>query len=543
MDIERRLARSLFTLGALIIIAASTPAGARAQQHRSARIEALGGSAVSGVVPDTLTDIHLNPAYLHRCERLTINYGQRSTGSFSLRFLGMNWHQMPYRPNINPHNETELSLYGLRVGPVRFGLSASWYLDRTDVTSPENELLRYNDRIVQYIEDNYDHRDSHDYRLDLSLSTEIAHERYLGFRIGGYQRTYAYNSIRQTHRYYFMTEISQDDLYPGERYFNYDKNEDLDRVSSFFFQMGILAGEGEKERSILLGISRSELYSRDHDWSVVAYTDYDMFGDPYEYEYDERYYREERSGTLWRYDIRGRLFLPNGIRLFAGGGFEHMAYESNWIDRTAIYEWRDNWAYSEREERTSILFEGDEEYRGFSLFMKGGKTSEISEDLRLTAGLHAYLSWMRAEEDPVTTMTHYSIIDSALINFSMERQNAISIETTEASLNIPLAIEFEPATWVSLWSGFRIRVSYRKERDLLPNIISVDLLGLVDPSLVELYTAREAVRSVEDVEIDSFGTVGASLHYGKRFFIDLYMGTDITPDSIYGMILDVRYTF
>ena len=517
--------------------------GARAQQYPSARIQSLGGSAVSGVIPDTLTDIYLNPAYLQRCTGFTINYGQRSTGSFYLRFPGLNHHQEPYRPSIGSYRETELSLYGLRIGSVRFGLSASWYLDQTDATSPDYELSRYSDRVVQYIVDDYSHRDAHNYRLDLSLSSKISAGAYLGLRLGGFQRTYESNRIRQSLRYYFWTGAFQEDIYLTERYYAYDESDDIRRVSSFFFQAGLLAGEGKDERSILLGISRYEIYFKDHEWDVDSYTDYDPSGNTDDYEYADRYYRDERIGTLWRYDIRGRLFLPNGVRLFAGGAFEHMTYASSWMDYRTLYEWRDNWAASEREVRTSILLEGDEEYRGFSLFVKGGKTSELRRGLRLTAGMHAYLSWMRAEEDPVVKVDYYSMIDSALVTLPLERQTALSIETTEATLTLPLAIEFEPASWVSLWSGFRIHVTYRKGRDLLPEIIPADLLELLDPAQIDSYAAREAVNSVEDVEIDSFGTVGASLHYGNRFFVDLYMGTDITPDSIIGMTLDVRYAF
>ena len=61
--IPKSLTRSLFPLGALLfIIIVLAPAGSRAQQYPSARIESLGGDAVSCIIPDTLTDIYLNPA-------------------------------------------------------------------------------------------------------------------------------------------------------------------------------------------------------------------------------------------------------------------------------------------------------------------------------------------------------------------------------------------------------------------------------------------------------------------------------------------------
>ena len=67
------------------------------------------------------------------------------------------------------------------------------------------------------------------------------------------------------------------------------------------------------------------------------------------------------------------------------------------------------------------------------------------------------------------------------------------------------------------------------------------MLESLDPSLLEPYASRKRYCSSEDFDLYSSGSIGVSLHYRNRLFVDLYTGTDITPDSIVNYILDVRY--
>jgi hypothetical protein len=539
---QRTFARSLFPLGALIlIIVLFSPAGARAQQHPSARIEALGGDAISGIVPDTLTDIYLNPAYLHRCRRLTINYGQRKTEDFLMRFpraLYLNKRQL-FRDTMNSSSLTEISLYGISVGPWRMGLSAAWQLDYEDDSIPEYTTYYWDNSISNRTENDLVHRDRHDYRFDISISHELSSTGSIGFRAGGYQRKYANKNTGERLTIDFMIEEDSNEITTESKSYYCDDTDDHKRVTSFYLQAGLLEGE----RSILLQAARHEIYSRNLSRDIISRTNYDEYSYPYRLSRDEVYYRDERSGVLWHYELRGRASLPFGIRLYAGGWFEHMTYDTDWFDRDHEYDWTEGWEYEEREERVSFEFDDEGDYKGFSLFLKAGRRAELRSDLKVTTGLHGYVRWMRSEENPIALVTVYSSVGPAFISFPIESQIRISTESTLAGLSLPLAIEYEPARWIAIWSGFRVYATYRKERDYLPHIGLGDLLNFLDPSSVASFLDRESPRSVDDVAIDSSASIGFSIHYRNKFFVDLYTGSDLTPDYISNYILDVRYAF
>jgi len=325
--------------------------------------------------------------------------------------------------------------------------------------------------------------------------------------------------------------------------YRYNKSDSYRRVSSLFLQGGLPAGEGRGERSILLKFARSESYGRSLDRGVVTQTRYDQFGGAEEYSFDDEYYRDERAGVLWTYDIKGRFSLPDGTRIFAGGGFERMRYDTNWLDGYMALEWRDTWQQVDTDEGVSIAFDDEGEYDGIHLFLKAGRTTELRSDLRLTAGVHGFVHWTRSRERPIAATEFHSRVDSSLITFSIERPIDISIETTEAGLNLPLAVEYEPEPWISIWSGFRIYATYDKEKDNLPITSAIDLINFLDPSMVASYISRESPRSLENVAVGSTASFGLSLHYRDRFFVDLHTGSDVKPDHLTNYILDVHCAF
>ena len=538
---ERTVARSLVRLGALIIIASLSPAGAWAQQHPSARIEALGGDAVSGVIPDTLTDIHLNPAYLHRCRGLTINYGQRKSEVFPMRFplLKYSNQRQILRDELSSSPMTELSIHGISVGSWRVGLSAAWRLDYEDDSLPEYNTYIRETGITQRTVNDLLHRDRHDLRFDISLSYELSSTGGIGFRAGGCQRTVGNKDALERLTIDFLIDEDSHEIYREYKSYYYDETDTHERVTSFYFQAGLLEGE----KSLLLQAARYEIYGRNQGRDISSWTHYDEYYYPYHLSRDDEYYRDERSGVLWRYELRGRALLPYGIRLYAGGGFEHMTYNTDWFDRDQDYTWNEGWEDEEREERVSLEFDDDGDYKGFSLFLKAARTTELRSDLNITTGIYGRVRWMRSEEDPIALITFYSAVGSAYIIYPFESGISISTESTSAGFSFPLAIEYEPAGWISVWSGFRIVTAYRRERDFSPNIGLGDLLNILDPSSANPFLAREGPRSVDDVDITSSASIGLSLHYRDRLFVDLYTGSDMTPDNISNYILDVRYAF
>ncbi len=182
--------------------------------------------------------------------------------------------------------------------------------------------------------------------------------------------------------------------------YRYNKSDSYRRVSSLFLQGGLPAVEGRGERSILLKFARSESYGRSLDRGVVTQTRYDQFGGAEEYSFDDEYYRDERAGVLWTYYIKGCFSLPDGTRISAGGGFERMRYDTNWLDGYMALDWRDTWQQVDTDEGVSIAFDDEGEYDGIHLFLKAGRTTELRSDLRLTAGVHGFVHWTRSRESP-----------------------------------------------------------------------------------------------------------------------------------------------
>ena len=258
---SKPLARSLLPLEAFLLFALFfAPAGAHAQQYPSARIESLGGEAVTGIIPDTLTDIYLNPAYLHRCSRLTINYGQRWTEDFSMRFPYI-WQRSPVRDDLNSQKETELSLYGIPLGSWRMGISAGWYLDYQDDSNPSHNVRYNSNGISENYSNDANHRDAHNYRIDLSASREISSGTVIGIRGGGFQRTYGSGYTRQRNNYDFSIDGPEYEIIFNSEHYQYNESNYHKRISSLFIQTGLLTGEGRDERSLFLQVTRNEIYS------------------------------------------------------------------------------------------------------------------------------------------------------------------------------------------------------------------------------------------------------------------------------------------
>ena len=74
---------------------------------------------------------------------------------------------------------------------------------------------------------------------------------------------------------------------------------------------------------------------------------------------------------------------------------------------------------------------------------------------------------------------------------------------------------------------------------------SVMSLGLYEDLIGEEIDAERWFTdpSATSTESSFRATVGWSLHYRDRLFIDLYTGSSLTPGSVSSYILDARYAF
>ena len=148
-----------------------------------------------------------------------------------------------------------------------------------------------------------------------------------------------------------------------------------------------------------------------------------------------------------------------------------------------------------------------------------------------------------ADEKPLAYITIYSLIDESLFTATLDKPLEISTDRTDVGLNIPIAIDFEPANWVSIWSGFRVYTRYGRQNDDIPEIDARYLENITSYLELENYTPSYDTHRLDDVDVGSTATIGVSIHYRNHFFVDLYTGSDVTPDYLTYYILDVRYVF
>jgi hypothetical protein len=519
----------------------------RAQGHASARVEALGGDAVTGIVRDTLTDIYLSPAFLASCDRFTINYGQRRSPELYLGFPNLHkenryaapFTRLSYYSIIEEDRSNELTAYGIGIGSWRLAASVEWRLGYTERSNPD--YYSYSGYVGDISQTYYHLAETTDSRY---VRADITAARELGLRIGGstaeneHSRTLIQNAQR------FGIVVDPYELIQEYRSYDYEMLDDTRSISGGFAQAGLLHGSDGSIRSLDLRVARYDIYLRESAHDILSRTWNDEWGDPESYERSELQWRDDRYGTMWSYDITGRIWSETGIRIVAGLGFEHMAYDTKWRDILYKYDWQP-WAYSYQEWDyvATMVFDGEGEYTGMRAFLELGRAARLRDDLEITAGIHAAVETHRTEEEPTARITLCSTVNGSLFAAELEKQLVLTTEWTETVLGIPAAIEFEPAHWVSIWTGFMVYSRYFKLDDEMPDVDVRKLENITSYLELEDYASLYEVFQMEDVTVASTATVGVSLHYRDRFFVDLYTASDITPDDLARYVLDVRYAF
>jgi hypothetical protein len=543
-----------FTVAVFLLIMIASAGEAAGQGHASARIEALGGSAMTGIVRDTLTDIYLSPAFLASCERLTINYGQRRSPELHLGFpnlhkeshYGAPFTDRSYYSIIAGNRSNEITTYGARIGTWRLAASVEWHLDYNEQSNPYG--FSYNNSIPN-VTQTYRHltkkKDNRYVRADITAARELSGGYALGLRIGGSTAKVedSRTAIESTQKFGILIDPYElDQEYRG---YGYDMREKIRSRSGGFVQAGLLHSSDGSFRSVDLRVTRYDTYLRESLHDITSRTWYDEWGDPDIYERTEQKWRDERYGSMWSYDFTGRIWSETGIRLFAGLGFEHMTYSTKWRDLYYKYDWKplSYYEWDEWDQRATMVFDGEGDYAGLRACLKIGKAKRLRDDLEITVGIHSWAEKHWTEEKPLACITLYSLIDGSLFYADLDKPLELSTNWIEAGFGIPAAIEFEPAHWISIWSGFRVYTRYRRFDDEMPEIDARYLGNITSYLELEDYTPAYDTYRLDDVDVGSTATVGVSLHYRDRFFVDIYTGSDVTPDYLTNYILDVRYVF
>jgi hypothetical protein len=535
------------------VTAGSSPAFA--QENSSARTRSLGGNAVSGIIPDFLTDLSINPAYGHYADSRSISYGYRTLPNETVPFIVLHADDpYIYQPSIpyfyGTNYANELTAFGLRRSGWTFSLTSAWRFDTVDNKMPD--LSRYSgSTYYEYTYRNTNNVEDIDYwQVALSAARAVWGEYAIGFRLGGggwYYNDFDRN-IRTTEEFRREDELLDFSL-SEERSYDTPKTYNVQRVSTSL-QIGIIHDkDGRKTSELAFIASRSPLAYRRNTYDQYVLRQYTADGEISQYEYEMDEWRNEIEGDIWHFGLLGRYRTLSDVRIYMGGHLETTAYDSDWRQSSMQYDWYYD-TYSSA--RAKLTGEGDS--KRVSLFTKVGRTSSLHRILDLTIGVRG--DFLRSWSSEKASASYHEIAESP-----SDRKEATSTERlgfkheySRFYLNIPAALELRATGWLSCFACFISAFNWERTTTKFEVPSFVDYMGLPNvyfsrhgegqtDTVKSSVGSRNPKRSEEVLSTTHAVTLGFSIHYKNTLFIDLYTGADLTPDNVNGMILDVRYMF
>ncbi len=527
------LAILIFTAASVLPPACASAEPVFGRRYPSARIYAL-GSGFAGIIPDQLTDLTLNPARAWDAESFTINYGFRNPYGRSLPFpaadedLELDFHTM------NTSGTNEIRLFGMSAWGWKWAIDTEWRLLHKDMCdqSGSNPIFRDHMGDIRFnMRENCTINDDNYFRLDIASARRIGDRSVLGLRAGGTFRYYDYKRRRRisSNLYYFDGDTGQ---YSMDMKWSDDFLEDeAMKLFSGYLEAGMTWKDSGE---LVLRGGYAEGTRIQDDYGLEIDTDYDSdTGEIEDYRYRLVEFRDDREGDTWRFSAFAKKRYSGGIVILAAGAFERGSYESNWRDSYTHYSWG---RFGDLQIKDILLYPGEGIRTRSEAVFRMGKTFALESRIDLTPGAHVNYSKQRFEESGNAAIESQTFKDDVLSSF--ESCFPISFERKESrtELVLPLAIEFRPASFFHLYSGFGVTFTWnrsvRKSTFLLQYGQSDDL-----PVPEEIET--------EDNRYDSgyYATLGFSLRYREKLFLDMYTGSDIVPERITKYIIDLRYVF
>jgi hypothetical protein len=540
----RRHAR--ISLGFAVILALSLRPGALlALDHSSARISSLGGYHVSGIIPDLYTDLTVNPAYAFFADKPVVCYAQRRVPGYAPSLPYLQIDSGSYGSSSMTVNE--LSAWGIRLSSWRTAVFAQWALYQPETSSSD---LTLNTRwgYESNLREAWNSGDDDFARIDLIAARALDDRYALGLRLQGWG--YYDSSSRMitwANTRYYDPSFSLIDYQDRDT----DALSSRGRRLSFDFQAGIVKSNdaGPKtDLAIRASLNRVDHQKQSYELAITKYYDSMSLLDSYDY-YRYRW-NDARKGDLWDFALMFRHSFDGGIRVLAGSGVSTCSYETEWSISQEHVQWDGS---STRDEALSGAFDGDGSLLGGSCFIKGGKIFSLHETTDLYLGLHGVFARTRTKEEP---LVHYTIEPDGEESAVRIDQPA-RLESTETSfeLYVPFSVEFRPSGYFTFFSSFIFNGSWDKQAITKP---MPSLFYYNPPAAVSLAGGANRAGASSQVVIEpeaystnwnrtlstgSTVTLGFSLHYRDRFFIDVYSEAEIIPSYLGEKMIDIRYVF
>ena len=538
---------SRITLGAVLSLALVLCAQpSSAQEHPSARIYSLGGEHVSGVIPDLYTDLTVNPANAAFADKLTINYDRRSIYSFTAVFPYLSTSPELYS-STDSYMTNELSIYGLGLSSWRMALFAQAGLYKSQYSLSNYDVS--NDGSAVQSQNRWSNSDRDFGRIDLVAARKLGSSYALGLNLqvwGSYRSDDGANgSVTDWYNDLVFTELDQEAQ-------SMSANSKMGRRISFDFQTGLVKkNDGGSQTDLILQASVHPVDYKNESAYLSIRQYYDALQQLDSYDYYRETWSDSRKGDLWILGLSMRHAFSGGTRIYTGAKISLASYDARWSQSRQNYSWSGQSLHAD--DILSNGFSCDGTLRGSSYFIKGGKAFGLRDNLDLYLGLHGNLEWSHAKEEPIIrySETHREDTSSVLI----DEPASLEYTGTAASFYLPLSIEFRPSSYFSVFSGFTLYGSWYKYVTEQPaqsifyysrpggaNLNSRVTLAAASPE-VTMYPTATATNWQRAWNSGSIVTLGFSLHYRERFFIDVYSESDIIPSYLASSLIDVRYVF
>lgn len=268
------------------------------------------------------------------------------------------------------------------------------------------------------------------------------------------------------------------------------------------------------------------------------------------YSYYRYHWSDAREGDIWSFALMFRHAFDGGIRVLAGGDISTCPYETDWTASEERLRWG---SWSDTDEKLTGDLEGDGSLLEGSCYVKGSKVFSIHPTTDLYVGLRGVFARIGAEEEP---LVHYSISEDEGAS-AVQVDQRVRLESIETSfaLSFPLSIECRPSSWFTYFSGVTLWGKWRKvsATEPIPSLFTFQppaavsraggtrLAGAASAAVVE--PAAYSTDWNRELTTNASVTLGFSLHYGDKFFVDIYTESDIIPQNLDNNIIDVRYAF
>jgi hypothetical protein len=520
--------------------------GAAAQE--SARIMALGGSAVSGVIADHYTDLYLSPVYALDADNISLWYTRR--GEPALAFVS----GLPYAGaavlgavsgmSYNPSNEA--ALYGLKLGAWRLALTSRWSFNK-DYSDETKSLIQT--RWGNEIRTSMRHRDADAdaWLLDFAAARPAGGDRIFGLRLRGSGFYNQYCDVSRIRSYSY-----EDSPFIDLR--AYGKYEDGQNYVSRRVALDVQGALGRKrdgrpidEISVTVSMHRLVRFSQVTDFDLTQR--FDSYGGTTHYSRSLIAGVDSREGDMWSLGAAYRRALSGGIRLYTEGSVAILSYDAATNASSEIYYW--NYTPTKNDLFSASLSGNGSVVRG-AFAARAGKAFALHPtlDLYVTAGGAFVRS--ACEENP---LARYAYREDGEAAFGLEAPVVYAFAETRASLFLPLSIDFHPSSWFSYFAAFvphaqwsRVTgeepfaspfVFYPPAAAWIPDGRSGSALspGQFD----EPFAAVE--RREEAFDTSHSFACGFSLHYEERFSVDVYTRYSVIPSYWNDLAANVRFGF